>query len=274
VIPYDVAYYRPDTLAEALEAFRLARAEGLSPAWLGGGTEIVTMARDGRARPAALIDLKGVPECRGIEERGGHLRFGACLTLNEAAEQDLFPLLARAASGVADHTVRNSITLGGNITGRLPYREAVLPFLVCDGLAEIASGDGVREAELADLFAKRLRLAPGEVLVALRVPVSAASLPHAHVRRTRDSRVDYPLLTACFVAQGRRLRLAVSGLGDFPARLADRDLDGHGSEESAAGALAAAGLAARADMRASAEYRMALFVRALAESAARLGETG
>ncbi len=266
MIPYDVAYYRPDTLPEALEAFRQAAAEGLAPAWLGGGTEIVTMARDGKLRPGALIDLKGVPECAGIEELDGHLRFGACLTLNEAADQARFPLLAAAASGVADHTVRNSITLGGNIAGRLPYREAVLPFLLCDTVAEIAGAEGGREVPLAKLFEKRLRLAAGEALVALRVPVAAASLPHAYARRTKDSRVDYPLLTACFVRDGRTLRVAVSGLGDYPAKLPDREM-GRGAP-----ATDTAGLAARADMRASAEYRVALFQRALEEAAARLEE--
>jgi CO/xanthine dehydrogenase FAD-binding subunit len=267
VIPYDLAYYRPETLAEALEAFRQAASEGLAPAWLGGGTEIVTMARDGKLHPGALIDLKGVPECGGIEEHGGHLRFGACLTLNEAAEQERFPLLAKAASGVADHTVRNTITLGGNIAGRLPYREAVLPFLLCDALAEVAGGDGVREVPLAKLFEKRLRLEAGEALVALRVPAAAASLPHAHVRRTKDSRVDYPLLTACFVRDGRKLRIAVSGLGDYPAKLPDREM-GRGAP-----ATDTAWPAARADMRASAEYRVALFQRALEEAAALMEET-
>jgi len=269
MIPYDVVYFGPESLAEALEAFRQAEAEGLDPAYLGGGTEIVTMVRDGRLRPGALVDLKGARECRGIAEQGGSLRFGACLTLNELVEQARFPLLAAAASGIADHTVRNSITLGGNVAGRLPYREAALPFLLCDGTAEIAGGGGTREVPLGRLFERRLRLGRGEALVALRVPAAAAALPHAHMRRTRESRVDYPLLTACCVRDGGRLRIAVTGLCDFPVRLPDADA---GSQVDAGALLAAAGLTARADMRGSAEYRMALFQLLLNETAALLRE--
>ena len=88
---------------------------------------------------------------RRIEERGRQLRFGACLTLNEAAGAGAIPAAGGGVCGVADHTVRNSITLGGNIAGRLPYREAVLPFL----LADATGGDrgrsaGRREEPLVD----------------------------------------------------------------------------------------------------------------------------
>jgi CO/xanthine dehydrogenase FAD-binding subunit len=269
MIRHDVVYYRPASLAEALEAWREASAVGHDPAYVGGGTEIVTMARESRIRPGALIDLKDLPECAGAGEAGGMLRFGACLTLNACAEQRGFPLLAAAASGVADHTVRNSITLGGNIAGRLPYREAVLPFLVCDAIAEVAApGAAAREAPLASLWDRRLRLAPGELLVALRVPAASAALRWAHRRRAKDSRVDYPLVTLACVRDRRSLRVAASGVADYPLRLADVDA---GAALDAAALLAAAGCRPRADARAAADYRVALLQAALDDAAAALG---
>jgi CO/xanthine dehydrogenase FAD-binding subunit len=277
MIPYDVAYFRPETLDEAGQAFEEAEAQGLEPEFVGGGTEIVTMARDRRIRPGALVDLKGIAECSGIETQDGEVRFGSCLTLNEAAADDCFPLLAAAAGAVADRTVRNSITLGGNIAGRLPYREAVLPFLIAEATAEIAGTGGRRAVPLARLFDRRLRLRRGELLAGLRVSAAAAGLPHFHARRTAAARVDYPLLSACFVRSGGALRIAVSGVCDFPVRLPDQDLPRSRSGQRARAPraedlLAASGLKARADHRGSAGYRVALLQLALDEAVERLGE--
>lgn len=45
--------------------------------------------------------------------------FGAGVTLTELEDKNLFPLLSKSASEVADHTARNKITLGGNICGHI-----------------------------------------------------------------------------------------------------------------------------------------------------------
>ena len=177
MIPHDLVYYRPGSIDEALEAFSQAAVEGMEPAYFGGGTEVVTSIRDGRAAPRALIDLRGVLETQGIGEDGGEIRYGASVSLGTVCRDERFPLLARAASGVADHSVRNTITLGGNVVGRLPYRETVLPFLVAGGRAEIRGPAGGRMLPLERGFDRRLPLARGEILVALRVPRAGAMDP-------------------------------------------------------------------------------------------------
>jgi CO/xanthine dehydrogenase FAD-binding subunit len=147
MIPFEIVYRRPQTIDEAVAAW-LSLPEG--SVFYSGGTEIVTGSRTGTYRPEAIIDVKGLPECRarGLRDsqregqRAGTgyqaLYFGSALSLNELVLDPSFPLLSVAVRKIADHSVRNRITLGGNVAGRLPYREALLPFLAADGVAHLA----------------------------------------------------------------------------------------------------------------------------------------
>lgn len=270
MISHPVTYVRPEGVEEAVQAWHEAAAEGLEPLYLGGGSEILTMARENRLRPRVLIDLKRIARLRRIEIGEDHASFGAALKLNDLVRDERFALLGAAAGRVADYSVRNGITLGGNVCGMLPYREAVLPFLAGDGTATVAGVHGQRVEPLSSIFVKRLRLKPGELLVELSVSVAALSAPWFYRRRERDSRVDYPLLTLCAVAAGGELRLATSGAFGFPLRspAAEAALaasDGTPAERAATYVAALPGTL-RADMRASAEYRRALLIQAVEQA--------
>lgn len=261
MIAADITYLRPDTAEEAVDAW--SRHEGAR--YLAGGTEITTSAR----RTAALdlraaIDIKRIPEANVHEMCGNRLCLGAALSLSDVAAGEAFPLLNAVLRGIADHSVRNRLTLGGNVAGLLPYREAVLPLLLADAsVLTIApakeSAQAVRrERRLREIFDKRLVLAPGELVLSFCVPIEAPEWSWSHQRRTRTSAVDYPLVTTCMVRDGDSLRFAITGAHPYPVR-----------SDAADAALSKDGLAAlpaileavgplRADSRASAEYRTAL----------------
>ncbi len=305
MIPYHVRYLRAETAEEAVQAFQAASEAGEQPCYFAGGTEIVTMARDRKLTAQTLIDIKRIPETRLVEDNDGELWFGAGLTLNELVEHDEPRLLGEAARAVADHTVRNSITLGGNIAGNLPYREAVLPFLVFDGTTELVGPKGSRTVALRDVFDKRLQLGPGELALRFALPTDARERATFYRRRTRDSRVDYPLVTVCMARFEGGLRFAVSGVFAYPIRsaaaeqalnaaLAGGDAMRQGAASQGAASQGAAGLGSDApagsagdyrtieataaeqavaalprtvvtDMRASAAYRRALLTQAIAD---------
>ena len=261
MISADIAYLRPDNAEEAVDAW--SRHEGAR--YLAGGTEITTSARRTAAYDLrACIDIKRIPEVNVHEIRAGRLHLGATLSLSDVAEGDAFPLLTATIRGIADHTVRNRLTLGGNLAGLLPYREVALPLLLADAsVLSIAPGRkdaqaSRKERNLREIFDKRLVLAPGELLLSFSVPIEAPEWPWSHQRRTRTGPVDYPLVTTAMVRYGNAVRLAISGAHPYPVRsdAADAAL----SEEGVSGipkALAAFG-PIRTDARASAEYRTAL----------------
>jgi xanthine dehydrogenase molybdenum-binding subunit len=269
MIAQNFTFYRPESVAEALEARRSENGQG-GVFFLSGGTELVTMARDNVVSPRAVIDLKAIPETRALDEEGGELHIGASVTLTELIEWGRFPLLSAAAAGVADKTVRNSVTLGGNIAGRLPYRESVLPLLVAEGVAFIAGPDGERNAPLTELFSKRLRLGPEEFIISVTVPSEAAAAPWVHRRKTKDSRIDYPIMTLCAARLGGSIRFAVSGVHGYPLRSAAaeeaiRTSGGDPGERAHAG-VRAIDARPKDDFRASGEYRQVLFTHALTDA--------
>jgi len=269
VIHFDVVYYRPESVAEAVAAFEEARERGLDPLYLAGGTEITTFSRQGKIRPGALIDLKKIPECNLLDTRGEELVLGAALPLNRVIEAGVFPLLSQTAACIADYTTRNRLSLGGNIAGRLPYREAVLPFLACDARFVFAGPNGTRTVDCEEAFAEHLRAQAGEFLLQILVENRYLTSPFFHRRRERGGRIDYPLVTLVLLRTGREIRCAVSGLcsaprriGEIEALLSDRTRP---AGERAAAAIDAFPVAIRSDFRASADYRRHLFGLALDE---------
>lgn len=295
MIPFDAVYLIAETLDEAVTAYREELAAGRSARYFGGGTEIVTLARGNKLHAEVFIDYKRIPECRRFEPQAGYI--GAAVRLNQlvdavvadgvkagggaVAAGGALALLALCAGGVADRTVRNSITVGGNIAGQLPYREAVLPFLLFEARARVVGPQGARVVPLRELLVKRLQLAEGELLYALEWdPQAVAAVPTARIdslaghfyrRRTADSRVDYPLVTVAMMRTKAGIRAALAGACGYPVRSAAAEAalnePGAPGERAAAAvaALEAEGAKVRADHRASADYRRALLVSALAE---------
>lgn len=274
MISHDIEFVRPQSIAEALEAFRELSEAGLNPEYFSGGTELVTMARDGKVSAGAFIDLKGVPETLELRSEGGELRVGSSLRLNEVAANLGAPLMRRCIEGIGDHTVRNSITIGGNIAGKLPYREAMLPFLLADAEVLVAGNDptgaapNIRRLPLRELFDKRLRLASGEFLVSFALPKAAAEAPFWYKRWVRSARVDYPIVTLACVTSRDSLLFASSGSFAYPVWGSVSLTELAGSRgESLLGAVVDGLGTLRKDFRASAGYRRALMLQGLREAA-------
>jgi len=277
VIPFDFQYLQPTSLEEAIEAFARAEEDGLQPVYWAGGTEILTFGRTMELSCGAVVDLKEIPELRRHELRDGEIHLGAALTLAEVCERDLFPLLTKAAGRVADHTARYKITLGGDIAGRVPYREAALPFLLAESSrARLRSSMGERTVPFAEVFDGALRLErPDEVLVELTLDEDDARCPAFHRKETRLDWVDYPLLTLAGLRRGDEVRFAFSGLTAEPFRSGtmERALAGRGSPmERAERALEEVPGQVMDDIHGTAAYRRFVARTALEDLYSDLGE--
>lgn len=260
MIPFEFVYLRPDTLAEAVAAYREFEAAGKSALYYAGGSEIITMSRAGAIRPDAVIDVKNIPELNvlSIDRRG--LTLGAALTLNQIKESRLFPLMALAAGRIADHTNQCRITLGGNLCGTIIYREASLPLLLSDAFVTLYGPEGERTAPFERVFQGRMQLSPGELAVHVFVPSWALSARHAHLKKTAQEKIDYPLVNVTALWKDGVLRAAFSGLAAQPLRspevesiLNDR---GASAETRALGAARLLSEFARGDAEGSREYRL------------------
>jgi CO/xanthine dehydrogenase FAD-binding subunit len=150
----------------------------------------------------------------------------------------------------------------------------VLPLLLADAKARLAGSAGERTVPLADVFAERLRLAPGELLAQIRVPRAMAARAGFYRRRVRKGRFDYPLVTACFLQTDGELRMAVAGAFAFPLRCIEAEKvlkDGAiPVARRPAEVVAAMPHPFLQDMRASAAYRRMLLERCVGEALAEL----
>ena len=113
--PFD--YSRATTVPEALD---LAKAAA-SARYLGGGTNLVDLMREGIERPTALVDVTGLSDGIGDTDDGG-LLIGAA-TKNTAIAGDIrirtrYPVLARAILAGASAQIRNMATTAGNVLQR------------------------------------------------------------------------------------------------------------------------------------------------------------
>jgi xanthine dehydrogenase YagS FAD-binding subunit len=134
-------YSRPGDAAAAIREAAQAGAR-----YLGGGTNLVDLMREGVERPTKLVDVTKLDQ--GIRERDdGGLRIGAA-TSNTTLAADRrvrtrYPMLTRAIVMGASAQIRNMATVGGNVLQRTRclyfYDEAArcnkrLPGSGCDAL--------------------------------------------------------------------------------------------------------------------------------------------
>ncbi|MFD0769904.1 FAD binding domain-containing protein [Bacillus sp. CGMCC 1.60114] len=218
MIPFDFEYYRPNSIQEAIQLFHQLDKEGKKPLYYGGGTEIITLGRSQRIRTKAVIDIKGIPECNVCEWKDDQLFLGATLTITSVQEAQVFPLLGETAGRAADRTARNQITIGGNVAGRIRYKEAVLPFLLADSTFVIAGIEGIRYVPAHQAFVEKLQLQKGEFLVQMITERRYVTAPYYSVKKRQLEKIDYPLVTVAAIKYGDEIRMACSGLCAFPFR--------------------------------------------------------
>jgi CO/xanthine dehydrogenase FAD-binding subunit len=260
MLAFDFDYYLPDTLQEAVDIYATVQNEGKRPFYYGGGTEILSMSRVFNLRPDAVIDIKNIPECSGIGTDGSRLIFGAASTLSAIQEADLFPLLSLAASRIADHTIQCKLTLGGNLAGTIIYREMLLPLLLADSTIEIFGPMGSRCVPIADVFLNGKMLTPGELFVKANVDIQITKLKYFHIKKSKTEKIGYPLISLCAVYSDGDLRLAASGLCEYPFRFNDTKVKGSHSAADMAEQLAAEIPApVLDDLEGSAGYRLFIF---------------
>src|SRR5208282_4976981 len=100
----------------------LMGAEGEALA-LAGGTDLISLMKDGVSRPKRLVSVQHISELKGISFRSeSGLRLGAAVTLEELMEsaevREHYPALVQAAEGVSSPQVRSTGTVGGDLCQR------------------------------------------------------------------------------------------------------------------------------------------------------------
>ncbi len=243
-----------------------------------GGTELLLAMKLGLAHYPHLVDLKRIIELRTIRretrEEGQFLVIGAGAThrsIETSPEvRAALPAMAEMTAGVANVRVRSLGTIGGNLCFADPHSDPAT-FLLAAG-ATLACGDGerVRRIPVGDfvLGAYETALAPGELLLAVEVPVPPPGTAISHLRFRLHERPAVTVTTYLewSGASPDRARVAVGSVSAVPALVGDLETrllaPSGASPADAAVAECAAAVAAAVepveDGEGSAEYKAAL----------------
>ena len=213
-----MAFLRPATLAEALEA--KAAHPGALP--IAGGTDVMVELNFDLRRPAALLDLTGVPELRDWSRDGDTIRLGAGVSYTRVIDElgaDL-PGLAIAARTVGSPQIRNRGTVGGNLGAGSPAGDCHPPLLASQAVVEVASVRGSRTVAIGEFYTgvKRTALAPDELIVAVLIEPAPGPQQFAKIG-TRNAMVIAVCSFALALDPGRRqVGTGIGSAGPTPLR--------------------------------------------------------
>jgi carbon-monoxide dehydrogenase medium subunit len=266
MIPTSFDYFAPTSLSEALQ---LLADRGDDAKVLAGGHSLVPLMKLRLAQPAALIDVGGIPELKGISVKGDRVHIGAMATHAAiAASQEVqrnAPALAQAAHEIGDRQVRARGTIGGSLAHSDPAADLPAVMLALDAQFTLRSASGERTLSAGEFFVDMLTTAvePNELITSISVTVSPAS---AYAKYPNPAS-HYAITGVCASVTGNgavsSARIGVTGAAPmaFRASAAEAALAGKAlSAESIAAAADAAydGRELLGDIHASAEYRGSL----------------
>jgi CO/xanthine dehydrogenase FAD-binding subunit len=165
----------PVTIPGSLDEALTALAADPHATVLAGGTDLMVEVNDGRRAPQHVVAINRIDELRGVGVTETEVVIGAGTTYTELCAPDLtelLPALAYAARTVGSPQIRNAGTIGGNLATASPAGDTLPVLVALDASIAVASVGGRRLVPIRTFFAgpKRSVLAPGELVVAVRVP--------------------------------------------------------------------------------------------------------
>jgi len=288
MIPAPFDYHAPGSLAEAIG---LLHQHGDEAKVLSGGQSLLPLLKLRLASTVHLVDIGRIPGLEYIKEEGGYLKIGGRTRESALERSDVikakYPILHDTAQVIADPLVRNRATIGGNLAHADPANDHPATMLAL-GAEVVAAGPGGERVIPIDQFFTGIfstALAPGEILVEIRIPVPPARSGGAYVKLERKVGDFATAAAAAQVTLGAdgtvtRAGIALTSAGPTPitATAAAQFLQGKVADAAAiaqASKLASEAASPSADRRGSVEYKRemarVLTARALATAVARAG---
>jgi carbon-monoxide dehydrogenase medium subunit len=214
-------YVRAETIKDAVVL--LDELSDVGRLIAGGQSLVPTMALR-MASPEVLIDISGVLELAGIEQKQDTLCIGAGARYSDILASSIVaktcPLLTQAIPFIAHEAIRNRGTIGGSLAHADPAAELPACMLALDACVVVQSVSGQRRMPIEEfiLGTYLTALRDDELIVSIEIPVISSGEHHLFQELTRRSG-DYAMLGAAFViakdgALIKSARLAYFSFGD------------------------------------------------------------
>ena len=174
-MPVEPPVSSPRDLADAYAILAAGPARPIA-----GGTDLmVALTGELGEPPDRIVDLWGLDALRGIAIDGYAISLGALTTYTEirrsAVCREHLPALVEAAATIGAAQIQNRGTLGGNVANASPAGDTLPLLLASDASFVIGSARGERSVPANEFWPayRRTALAPDELLLRIRIPLSA-----------------------------------------------------------------------------------------------------
>ena len=171
---------QPRSLQEAVE---LLQKHGDDSRVIAGGTTLVILMKQRALHYRYLIDLQSIPGLTGIKNENDGVRIGALATHRMVETSPLirqaFPAVSRAFGHIGNVRVRQTASVGGNLA-HADYRLDPPPALLAlNAEVNVFGPQGARTVPIKNFFQGMYEtaLAPGEILVDVKIPFHAGKQP-------------------------------------------------------------------------------------------------
>ncbi len=271
MIPPSFEYLTPSKISDAIA---MLQKHGEEAKILAGGHSLIPAMRLRLSEPGYLIDISGIQGLDYILEESGQLRIGA-MTREASLEEsqivrEKYPLLLDTAKMIADPSVRNVATVGGNLAHGDPANDHPATMLALGANVVVEGPNGSREIGIDDFFPDffTTALEPEEILTEIRIPSPPSGSGGAYLKIERKVGDYAAAAVACQLnidsgGSIQKIGIGLTNVGSTPIRAssAQQLLQGKNPDENMiaeAGRLSAADSEPMEDLRGSAEYKRAL----------------
>jgi len=267
-------YHAPVTLPEALD---LMARYGAKAGVFAGGTDLLVAMKNREIVPEHLVNLKGIPNLKGIrmDEKKG-IVLGALTTLSELerstiVKEKMHPLWD-AVNVMASPQVRTLGTIEGNLCSAVPSADTAPPLISLGASVNLVGSKGERSVLLEEFFKgpKESVLSKDEILTEVLVPEPPGTASGAYLKLMRRNALDLALVgvaaTLRFDSNKKicqEAKIALGAVAPTPIRVPEAErvlINKEVNEARAAEAGKAASGICRpiSDVRASLEYRCSM----------------
>jgi carbon-monoxide dehydrogenase medium subunit len=233
---------------------------------LAGGHSLIPAMRLRLARPALVVDIGRLGELSYVRDAGEHIAIGALTRHKDVRDAPLLqehcPIVSHTAGLIGDPQVRHRGTIGGSLSHGDPASDLPTVMLALDATLQIRGSDGERVVSAAEFFTGvfQTAVAPGELLVEVRVPKLGSATGWSYVKMSRRAQDWATVAVAALVERKngsvQRAAIALTNMGATPLRAssAEAALAG-GSSVAEAAARIAEGTEPPSDHAGSSDFR-------------------
>lgn len=216
---------RPETLDDALAVLSFDDLP------LAGGTELLLAMRMRVLRPDTLVDVKRLPELRGVRLDGDHVVVGGGVTHLEASSSELvrkhLPILADVLDLVGNPRIRASGTLAGNLVFAEPKSDVTTILMALDAEIVLRSPNGGRTLDvdqfiLGPYFSAR---EPDELVTEIRIPTNTVEAAAYAKFQTMERPTVAVAALDIDSGQANTRRIVVGAVADRPRKFDFDDPD-------------------------------------------------